>query len=106
MTLEEQNIESDSIVASCNCVTKSPDIQFHKKGCKYRLIVERDSLTAELASAKAELEEAKSLLILATPYMRHDDWCDSNQIRQRECNCSFARVRAALARGEGKEAKT
>lgn len=34
--------DSDSTVGACNCLTKSPDIQYHKKGCKYRLIVERD----------------------------------------------------------------
>jgi len=39
----QAGIESDSVVASCNCLTKSPDIQYHKIGCKYRLITERDS---------------------------------------------------------------
>lgn len=34
--------DSDSIVGSCNCGTKTPEIQHHKRGCKYRLIMERD----------------------------------------------------------------
>lgn len=34
--------DSDSPVAACNCSTKSPELKFHKRGCKYRLIVERD----------------------------------------------------------------
>lgn len=41
---ELSRLESDSPVAACNCLTKSPDIQYHKPGCKYRLIAERDQL--------------------------------------------------------------
>lgn len=38
------SVESDSVLGSCNCDTKTPEIQFHKAGCKYRLISERDEL--------------------------------------------------------------
>lgn len=48
--------DSDSLVGSCNCLTKSPDIQYHKRGCKYRLISERNACRAAL------LEIARQLL--------------------------------------------
>ena len=34
--------DTDSTFAACDCLTKSPEIKYHKKGCKYRLVVERD----------------------------------------------------------------
>ncbi len=36
-------VESDSTVGSCDCLTKTPDIEYHKPGCRYRLIVERNA---------------------------------------------------------------
>jgi hypothetical protein len=47
----------DSIVASCSCLTKTPDIQYHKPGCKYRIIVERNQALQALAETRAKLEE-------------------------------------------------
>lgn len=41
--------DSDSIAGSCNCLTMSPDIRYHKRGCKYRLISERDALRTAVA---------------------------------------------------------
>lgn len=41
------NNDSDSIVASCSCLTKTPEVAHHKRGCRYRLISERDSLRDE-----------------------------------------------------------
>ena len=41
---DKAKVESDSIVASCNCNAKTNDPQHHAKGCKYRLICERDDL--------------------------------------------------------------
>lgn len=35
-------LHGDSIVAACDCGTKSPEIKYHQPGCKYRLIVDRD----------------------------------------------------------------
>lgn len=49
--------DSDSIVASCNCFTKTPDIQFHKRGCKYRLIEERNAAEAERDRLREVLED-------------------------------------------------
>jgi len=40
----KRDLASDSVVASCNCLTRSPDIQYHAVGCKYRLTSERDEL--------------------------------------------------------------
>jgi hypothetical protein len=48
-----RDIESDSIVASCECMTKTNEVRLHKPGCKYRLISERDDARAELAALKA-----------------------------------------------------
>lgn len=38
----QESMETDSIVASCGCLTKTNDPQHHKPGCKYRLIMERN----------------------------------------------------------------
>jgi hypothetical protein len=40
---ETDELDSDSIVASCDCLTKTDEVKFHRKGCKYRLIQERNS---------------------------------------------------------------
>jgi len=40
-------------------MTKSPDIQFHKKGCKYRLISERDTPPRRLDAMKATADRGK-----------------------------------------------
>jgi hypothetical protein len=29
------------IVASCNCMTKTPEVAYHSEGCRYRLVCER-----------------------------------------------------------------
>jgi len=42
-------VESDSIVASCDCNVKTNDPQHHAKGCKYRLICERDDALEALS---------------------------------------------------------
>lgn len=47
--------DSDNPVGHCGCLTKSPEVHHHKKGCKYRLIMERD------AEKAAHTETAKLL---------------------------------------------
>lgn len=42
--------DTDSIVASCDCGTKTPDIAYHKPGCRYRLIRERDEARSLVAA--------------------------------------------------------
>ena len=46
-----EHLETDSIVASCGCLTKTNDSQHHKPGCKYRLISERDEARTALQQA-------------------------------------------------------
>jgi len=46
--------ESDSVVASCNCHAKSPEIQYHKPGCKYRIIVERNNALTRIAELEVD----------------------------------------------------
>ena len=65
---EKRALESDSTLASCNCLTKTPDYQQHKAGCKYRLICERDYARnlLELRDDKIdELTEAVNKLVNA-----------------------------------------
>lgn len=52
---EEECLESDSVVASCNCPTKTDEVRFHKPGCKYRLIMERDESRESLREVEEEL---------------------------------------------------
>lgn len=58
--------ESDSPVAACDCLTKTPDIQFHRAGCRYRLIEERNSARAQLTAAQVEARELGELIGLAS----------------------------------------
>ena len=46
---EAAALDSDSPVAACNCLTMSPALEYHKRGCKYRLILERDEARKLLA---------------------------------------------------------
>lgn len=59
-----KSLESDSEFGSCDCDTKTPDIQYHKAGCKYRLIVQRDSLKADSERLTRTHEEAVRRLAL------------------------------------------
>lgn len=54
----EAQLEDDSIVASCNCLTKTPDVRYHKPGCKYRLISERDDARQQLDKEKERADFA------------------------------------------------
>ena len=53
-----QRLESDSAVASCDCLTKSPEVKHHKPGCKYRLICERDYARDELVQSESRVANA------------------------------------------------
>ena len=46
---DKDRVDSDSIAGSCDCNVKTNDPQHHAKGCKYRLICERDEAREELA---------------------------------------------------------
>ena len=48
-------MDSDSIVASCECFKLSPNPIHHAKGCKYRLICERDAAREEVARWKKNI---------------------------------------------------
>jgi len=64
--------DSDSPGGHCTCLTKTPDIQHHKRGCKYRLIIERDDYHRKacdiadqrdtLRARVAELEKERNAL--------------------------------------------
>lgn len=55
-------IDSDSIVASCDCLTKSPNYLIHRTGCKYRLICERDEAREHRDAARKIAKQACELL--------------------------------------------
>lgn len=58
---QDRALDSDSIVASCNCQTKTPEVEHHAIGCKYRLLSERDVLRVENQKLR---EECDSLQIM------------------------------------------
>lgn len=66
---DRRDLVSDSIVASCNCHTKSPDAEMHEAGCKYRLIVERNAARSNLARL---IEEAKKLIVVVAEVIETD----------------------------------
>ena len=43
--------ESDSVVGSCSCLTKTAAVSHHARGCRYRLICERDDARSRLDKA-------------------------------------------------------
>lgn len=45
---DQRRLESDSIVGSCDCLTKTPEVKYHKPGCKYRILSERDEAREQL----------------------------------------------------------
>ena len=55
--------ESDSVVASCNCLTKTNEVAYHKPGCKYRLICERDAAKARCVELEGELEKVRAVKV-------------------------------------------
>lgn len=59
------DIDSDSIIGSCNCLTKTNNIQYHKPGCKYRLIVERNEARNKVKELEAEIKKIGSPYIVA-----------------------------------------
>ena len=54
---DTQRLDSDSLVASCDCLTKSPEVMYHKVGCKYRLIRERDEAREAVNTLNQRLTE-------------------------------------------------
>ncbi len=59
---ENKALESDSIIASCGCLTKTDEVRFHKPGCKYRLISERDAARREAEEWKDDTARARELI--------------------------------------------
>jgi hypothetical protein len=73
---DAERLESDSLVASCDCLTKTHEVKYHKPGCKYRLISERDeareskdriskraeAIRCELVKAERERDELREAL--------------------------------------------
>lgn len=57
----------DSLAGSCNCLTKTPEFRFHKKGCKYRLICERNELVRQVAVHDEDLRLAAGELLVPMP---------------------------------------
>ena len=56
-------IDSDSIVASCDCMVKSPNYLAHRRGCKYRLICERDEARQERDQARKISQPSEPLKV-------------------------------------------
>lgn len=73
---DQMQLESDSIVASCGCLTKTNEVKYHKPGCKYRLICERDEARHALAAqSQAEVER------------KHEEMCNlQNQVDNFDVN--------------------
>lgn len=53
--------DDDSTVGSCDCGIKSWEIQYHRKGCRYRLIEERNTAQSSISELEKELESEKDL---------------------------------------------
>ena len=67
-----------TVIGSCNCSTKTPEIDFHDELCYYRLLIEK----SQQKEFEKELEEANDLfsemkddnLFLEFDYVEDDDF--------------------------------
>lgn len=55
-------LPDDTIIGSCECLTKSPNYLHHQRGCKYRLICERDEAREQRDAARVIAKDACVLL--------------------------------------------
>ena len=67
-------IDSDSIVASCNCLTISPNHFLHRHGCKYRLICERDEARKTVKRSSIMLSALQQLETGLANESEHGMW--------------------------------
>ena len=74
--------ESDSIICSCNCGTKTPEANHHKRGCKYRLIIERDKW-ADIAAQYSQEREHNANMAMA--YKAERDKLKQEEAKALEC---------------------
>lgn len=80
--------DSDSPVAACNCLIKTPDPQFHRAGCRYRLITERDEARERIAELEG-LADALAWLEDEVPNITHDAWTCSVDMSGNRWTLSF-----------------
>jgi len=60
-----------SCIASCSCVTKTPDTQHHAEDCNYRI---RASAADGLRAAIKALEELEPVVVKELKRWGEDDW--------------------------------
>ena len=60
-----------SIIGTCECLTKTPDIRYHKKDCRYRIISERNTALALLNQSLNTLKTCKWVTIDVGRKMKH-----------------------------------
>jgi len=90
-----ENVEDDSVVASCNCRTKSSEIKFHKPGCKYRLITERDEARTEVQKLREALQSARE--IITHTFYKFPEW--------QQAQDTLTQINAALQPKAGEKGK-
>lgn len=99
------DLDSDSIIASCNCGTKTPDTEHHKKGCKYRILIERDSLAVSARILEDQLSRTQKAGEELAMLSRHSESCELSFMRCGKCYCDLAEALQnwnALQKGEQK----
>jgi hypothetical protein len=60
---DKAKVDSDSIAGSCDCNVKTNDPQHHAKGCKYRLICERDTSREKIDAISKRAEAIRCELV-------------------------------------------
>lgn len=70
-----EDLETDSLIGSCSCLTKTTAASSHKIGCRFRLIAERNRIRSE---ARDLADYAEVLLCNAVPmtHLPQDQWRD------------------------------
>lgn len=58
---EAENLESDSIIASCNCQVKAGESKYHKPGCKYRILCERNDARIALSGRTVSCQQCEEM---------------------------------------------
>lgn len=89
------------LIGSCDCLTKTPEVQHHKPGCKYRLISERDAAIAERDEARTSVMENNTLLDALTKKVARLEECNAAVTAERDrLKATVANQQAALLGSE------